>query len=118
MRARTLSFGLYGDERDLAWARNLVREAVTSRSARLVEEKIAHTVLGSELTTADVYGFLAEQWAVEHPGESSGERVPVELSVRLVCSRRTWWAIRKAVIKALCPEGPRPHTCRVPWIAA
>ncbi|MFE7046586.1 hypothetical protein P6B95_37435 [Streptomyces atratus] len=118
MRTRTLSFGLYADERGLAWARNLVREAVASRSARLVEDNVAHTVFGSELTTADVYGFLAEQWVAEHPGESSGERVPVELSVRVVCSLRTWRAIRKAVIRALCPEGPKPHACRVPWIAA
>ncbi|MEU1042554.1 hypothetical protein ACFYP4_14955 [Streptomyces sp. NPDC005551] len=118
MRTRSLSFGLYADEQGLAWARQLVEEAVGSHSAQIVRETVAHTVFGSELTTADVYEFLAEQWACEHPGQSSGARQPVELCVYLVCSLRTWRAIRKAVIKALCPEGMAPHICRVPWIAS
>ncbi|MGW4890509.1 hypothetical protein [Streptomyces murinus] len=41
---------------------------MASRSARIVKDNVAHTVFGSDLTTADVYGFLAEQWGVEHPG--------------------------------------------------
>ncbi|MFE6697871.1 hypothetical protein [Streptomyces sp. NPDC057718] len=118
MRTRALNFGLYADEQGLAWARGLVEEAVRSRSARVVRETVAHTVFGSELTTADAYEFLAEQWACEHPGQSSGAREPVELCVYLACSLSTWRAIRKAVIKALCPQGAEPHACRVPWIAA
>ncbi|MFF0290040.1 hypothetical protein [Streptomyces sp. NPDC005262] len=118
MRTRTLNFGLYADEQGLAWARQLVEEAVGFRSARIVEERVAHTVFGSELKTADVYEFLAEQWAAEHPGQSSGAREPVELCVHVVCSLRTWRTIRKAVIKALCPEGLDPHVCPVPWVAA
>jgi hypothetical protein len=118
MRTRTLNFGLYADDQGLAWVGELIDEAAGSRSARVVRENVAHTVFGSDLLTADVYDFLAEQWAVEHPGQSSGAREPVELCVYLECSLRTWRAIRKAVIKALCPEGKAPHACRVPWIAA
>ncbi|MFJ8362933.1 hypothetical protein ACU639_25165 [Streptomyces cynarae] len=118
MRARTLRFGLYADEQWLTWVRELVEEAVASRSARIVGVTVARTLPGSDLTTSDVYGILAEQWAWEHPDQDSGAREPVELCVRLVCSLRTWRAIRKAVIKALCPEGMEPHACRVPWIAA
>lgn len=117
MSTRTLNFGLYADEEGLAWVRGLVGEAVGARSARIVGESVAHTVSGSELTTADMYDFLVEQWAWEHPGQSSGAREPVELCVRLVCSLRTRRAIRKAVIRALCPEGSAPHACRVPWMA-
>ncbi|GAA1088202.1 MULTISPECIES: hypothetical protein [Streptomyces violaceusniger group] len=118
MRTRTLRFGLYADEQGLAWVRELVAAAVGPRSARIVRESVAHTFPGSELTTADVYDLLAEQWAVEHPGQSSGGREAVELRVHLVCSLRTWRAIRKTVIRTLCPEGTAPHVCRVPWMAA
>jgi hypothetical protein len=118
MRTRTLKFGLYADEQGLEWVRQLVEEAVSSRRARIVRETVANTVFGSELTTADAYGFLAEQWAWEHPGQGSGAREPVELCVGLACSLRTWRAIRKAVIKALCPEDMAPHACRVPWMAS
>ncbi|MGK5627898.1 hypothetical protein [Streptomyces sp. URMC 123] len=116
LRTRTLRFGLYADEQGLAWVRGLVKEAVAPRSARIVEVTVARTVHGSELTTADAYDHLAEQWAWEHPGHDSGAREPVELRVRVVCSLRTWRAIRKAVIEALCPEGSAPHACRVPWM--
>lgn len=117
MRARVLKFGLYADGQGLAWVGKLVEDAVGSRSARIISETAAHTFPGSGLSTADVYDFLAEQWAVEHPGQSSGARQPIELRVHLVCSLRTWRAIRKTVIKAMCPEGTGPHTCRVPWMA-
>ncbi|MEJ8640989.1 hypothetical protein WKI68_05005 [Streptomyces sp. MS1.HAVA.3] len=118
MRTRDLTFGLYADEQGLAWVKKLVEDAVGSRSARIVGETVAHTFPGSELSTADMYDLLAEQWAVENPARSSGARQLVELRVRLVCSLRTWRAIRKATIRTLCPEGTAPHTCRVPWMAA
>ncbi|MFE9178532.1 hypothetical protein ACFYN5_20085 [Streptomyces sp. NPDC007126] len=118
MRTRTLRFGLYADERGLTRVRALVEESVGSRSARIVGESVAHTVLGGELPTADVYDHLSEQWSLEHPGQSSGTRETVELCVRLKCSLKTWRAIRKSVIRGLCPEGRQPHACRVPWIAA
>ncbi|MBI0293836.1 hypothetical protein JBE04_04845 [Streptomyces sp. PRKS01-29] len=116
--ARTLRLGLYADEQGLAWVGELVHAAVGARSARIVRETVVRTFPGSELSTADVYDLLAEQWAVEHPGRSSGAREPVELRVHVVCSLRTWRTIRKAVIRALCPEGTAPHACRVPWMAA
>ncbi|MFG2989464.1 hypothetical protein ACGFZK_09285 [Streptomyces sp. NPDC048257] len=118
MRTRDLKFGLYADEQGLAWVRKLVEDAAGSRSARIIRETVAHTFPGSELSTGDVYGFLAEQWAVEHPAQSSGARQLIELRVHLVCSLWTWTAIRKTVLKALCPEGTAPHACRVPWTAA
>lgn len=118
MRTRALKFGLYADEQGLEWVRELVAEAVGSRSARIVRESVADTFPGSELTTADMYSTLAEQWTWEHPGQSSGAQEPVELRVHLACSLRTWRAIRKTVIKTLCPEGTAPHACRVPWFAA
>lgn len=118
MRTRVLKFGLYADEQGLAWVSKLVGEAVGSRSARIVDEAIVRILPGSELSTADVYDHLAEQWAVEHPAQSSDARETVELRVHLLCSLRTWRAIRKTVIKTLCPESMAPHICRVPWAAA
>lgn len=118
MRTRTLGFGLYADEQGLAWVRELVADAVGGRSARIVSETVARTFPGNGLSTADVYGFLAEQWALERPGRNSGAREPVELRFRLVCSLRTWRAVRRTVIRTLCPDGMAPHTCRVPWFAA
>ncbi|MCN9242191.1 hypothetical protein NGF19_15565 [Streptomyces sp. RY43-2] len=117
MRTRTLRFGLYADEQGLAWVSGLVAEAVGSHSARVVRKSVQVTLCGGELTTADAYDHLAEQWAVEHPGQSSGARQPVELRVDLECSLKTWRAIRKAVLHSLCPEGMAPHICRVPWSA-
>jgi hypothetical protein len=118
MRVRTLMFGLYADEEGLAWVGGLVDAAVGARSARLVGRTVARTCEGSGATTAEMYDYLADQWAWENPGQSSGAREPVELRVRLACSLRTWRAVRKAVIRALCPEGDASHTCRVPWSAA
>ncbi|MEU6664917.1 hypothetical protein [Streptomyces sp. NPDC046727] len=115
---RILKFGLYADEQGLAWVRELVDRAVGLQSARIVGADVVRTYADSDLTTAEMYDFLAEQWAVEHPGRSGGEREAVELRVRLVCSLRTWRAVRKTVIKTLCPEGMAPHACRVPWFAA
>ncbi|GGV87269.1 hypothetical protein GCM10015535_36660 [Streptomyces gelaticus] len=117
MRTRILRFGLYADEQGLAWVRELVDRSAGLRSARIVRADVARTCPDSGLTTAEMYDFLAEQWALEHPGQHSGEREAVELRVQLACSLRTWRAIRKAVIAALCPEATAPHTCRVPWCA-
>lgn len=120
MRTRKLTFGLYADEQGLAWVEGLARDAVRSRNARntrITGVSVAHSLPGSEGSTADAYDFLAHQWAVEHPGQRSGERQAVELSVRLVCSRRAHRVIRRTVINALCPEGTDPHACRVPWTA-
>ncbi|GGW45080.1 hypothetical protein [Streptomyces griseoloalbus] len=118
MRACTLRFGLYADEEGLAWVESLVDGAVASRSARIAGRTVLRTLPDSGMTTADLYDHLAEQWALEHPGRGSGAREPVELRVRLVCSLRTRRAIRKAVLRGLCPQGSAPHTCRVPWCAA
>uniref|UniRef100_A0AAU2JY97 Uncharacterized protein n=1 Tax=Streptomyces sp. NBC_00049 TaxID=2903617 RepID=A0AAU2JY97_9ACTN len=118
MRTRELRFGLYADEEGLAWVKKRIEEAAGSRSARIIGETVARTLPGGELSTADMYDFLAEQWAVEHPAQNSGSRQPIELRVRLRCSLRTRRAIRKAVIKALCPLEMASHTCRVPWMAA
>ncbi|MFD8543131.1 hypothetical protein [Streptomyces sp. NPDC059649] len=118
MRTRTLRFGLYADEQGLAWVRGLIDQAVDSRSARIIGEAVLHTLPGSNLTTADMYDLLADQWAWENPGQHSGTRELVELRVQLACSLRTWRAIRKTVIKTMCPEDMAPHTCRVPWFAA
>ncbi|MEU7044114.1 hypothetical protein AB0A77_24060 [Streptomyces varsoviensis] len=118
MRTRILRFGLYADEEGLAWVRGLVGRAAGTRSARIVEADVVRAYPGGDLTTAEMYDFLADQWAIEHPGQDSGAREAVELRVRLVCSLRTWRAIRKAVLKGLCPEGLAPHTCHVPWCGA
>lgn len=118
MRTRTLRFGLYADEQGLAWVRGLVAEAVGAREARIVDLTVAHTFPASGMTTADAYDHLAEQWGWENPGQSHGAREAVELRVRLACSLRTWRAIRKTVIRELCPEGTAPHVCRVPWAAS
>jgi hypothetical protein len=117
MRTRNLRFGLYADEEGLAWVRGLVTEAVAGRSVRVVEDSVVRTCPGSGLTTAYLYDHLAEQWAWENPGRGSGARQAVELRVKLACSLRTWRAIRKTVIRTLCPAGMGPHICRVPWSA-
>lgn len=117
MRMRTIAFGLYADKESLAWVRGRVDAVVDSRSARIVREEVERVLPGTDLTTAEVYDFLAEQWAAEHPGRSSGTREPVKLRIHLACSLRTRRDIRKEIIGALCPEGREPHACRVPWIA-
>ncbi|MFD7785811.1 hypothetical protein ACFV4Q_22365 [Streptomyces nojiriensis] len=120
MRTRKLTLGLYADEQGLAWVESLVEDAVRSRNARntrIVGATVADSLPGDAGSTADAYDFLAQQWAVEHPGRSSGERRPVELRVRLVCSRRAHRVIRRTVISTLCPEDTAPHACRVPWSA-
>ncbi|MFK0119442.1 hypothetical protein [Streptomyces sp. NPDC090994] len=110
MRTRSLRLGLYGDAEGLAWAGGVVDEAVAVRGARVVERTVV-TALPED------YDHLVEQWAWEHPGEDPGRRKVVELYVRLRCSLRVWRAVRKAVLRGLCPEGDRPHVCRVPWSA-
>ncbi|MER6446618.1 hypothetical protein [Streptomyces venezuelae] len=117
MRTRELRFGLYADDEGLAWVDRLVDDAVGPRCARIVGRTVADTMPEGELTTADMYDFLAEQWAVENPGRPPGARRPVELRVRLTCSLRTWRSIRGTVLRTLCPEGSAPHACRVPWMA-
>ncbi|MFF8099826.1 hypothetical protein ACF07S_08615 [Streptomyces sp. NPDC016640] len=117
MRTRTLRFGLYADPEGLAWVDALVDGAVRARGARITGRTVLRALPGG-MTTADLYDHLVEQWAWEHPGHDGGAREPVELRVRLVCSLRTWRAIRKAVLRGLCPEGSAPHTCRVPWCTA
>ncbi|MFD3695317.1 hypothetical protein ACFWUZ_04035 [Streptomyces sp. NPDC058646] len=117
MRTRKLRFGLYADEEGLAWVRESVGREAGARGARIVDETVLRAGAHSGRTTAELCDFLAEQWAVENPGRSSGTREAVVLDVRLVCSLRTYRAVRKAALRALCPEGAGPHTCRVPWSA-
>lgn len=117
MRTRDLRFGLFADEAGLAWVRELVAEAVGGRRARTTGETLStDTLPHSAMPTADMYDLLAEQWAFEHPGQSSGTRRLVELRVHMKCSLRTWRAVRKTVIAAMCPAGTAPHVCRVPWM--
>ncbi|BBC32125.1 hypothetical protein SGFS_034190 [Streptomyces graminofaciens] len=117
MNTRTLTFGLYADEEGLTWVRQLVADATTPRSARIIDTAVAHTLPGG-MPTTEMYDILADQWGYENPGRNPGTRELVELRVRLACSLRTWRAIRKTLIRTLCPEGMAPHTCRVPWFAA
>ncbi|GAA4960285.1 hypothetical protein GCM10023238_29180 [Streptomyces heliomycini] len=118
MRTRLLRFGLYADEEGLTWVGALADGAVAAHGARPVGRDRAARPAGSGMTTADLYDDLAEQWARENPGRSAGAREPVELRVRLVCSLRTWRAVRKTVLRDLCPQGAAPHACRVPWCTA
>lgn len=117
MRTRTLAFGLYGDERDVAWVRALVEGEARARGARVLAATVSDMLPSGEMTADEAYDFLGEQWAAEHPEHDPGDRRAVDLRVRVVCSLRTWRAIRKATLKALCPEGNAPHVCRVPWFA-
>ncbi|MGW2849945.1 hypothetical protein [Streptomyces sp. NPDC001274] len=117
MRTRAMRFGLYADEQGLARVRGIVDEAMAYRAVRAHEIAVVRTLPGSGLTTAEAYDLLAEQWTWENPGLDSGAREPVELRVRMMCSLRTWRAVRKAVTGALCPADTT-HVCRVPWAAA
>ncbi|MFF3019353.1 hypothetical protein [Streptomyces sp. NPDC057939] len=108
-----LRFGLYADAEGLAWVAEVVDREVARRAARVTRSIVVRAA--DDPSLARGYEFLAEQWAIEHPGADSGRREAAELHVRLVCSLRTHRALRKAVIRGLCPEGAGPHTCRVPW---
>ncbi|MDH6543739.1 hypothetical protein [Streptomyces sp. SPB4] len=118
MRTRDLRFGLYADGEGLAWVRELVAAAVDGRRARITgETHSTDTLPHSGMPTAELYDHLAEQWALEHPGQNSGARQLIELRVHVKCSLRTWRAVRKTVIAAMCPAGTTPHACPVPWMA-
>ncbi|MFJ7154217.1 hypothetical protein ACIQUQ_04700 [Streptomyces sp. NPDC101118] len=117
LRTRTLRLGLYADAEGLAWTLGLVEDAVRARSARIAGTAVAHTLPGGHVTTAEMYDVLVDQWAWEHPGQDPGTREAVELRVRLVCSLRTWRAVRKTVLRTMCPPSTEPHVCRVPWFA-
>ncbi|MEU8465925.1 hypothetical protein [Streptomyces sp. NPDC029003] len=108
MRTRGLAFALYMDAEGLERVQGLIADAVEASSARVV---------GMSAVPADGYGFLAQQWDVEHPGRSRGARRPVELRVRLACSLRTRRELRKALIATLCPAGQAEHVCPAPWMA-
>lgn len=116
MRARKLIFELYADQRGLEWVTGLVDDAARARGARVVARAVREFPAdGGPGDDAD--GLLAEQWAYEHPGQDPAGRRQLELCVRVVCSLRVWRALRRAVIRGLCPESDAPHACRVPWAA-
>ncbi|MET9609724.1 hypothetical protein ABZZ17_32460 [Streptomyces sp. NPDC006512] len=117
MGTRTLRFDLYADTDGLAWVGELVDREAASRRARVTARTVVRARPDGGPADDGHDGLLAEQWAVENPGLSSGGRESVGLRVRLDCSLRTYRAVRKAVIRGLCPEGTAPHTCRVPWSA-
>ncbi|MDA5280220.1 hypothetical protein [Streptomyces sp. Isolate_45] len=115
MGTRVLRFGLYADTEGLAGVAEVVDREVACRAARVTDWTVVRAA--DDPSLAQGYDFLAEQWAIEHPGGDGGGWEAAELHVRLVCSLRTYRALRKAVIRGLCPEGAAPHTCRVPWSA-
>ncbi|MFF4323481.1 hypothetical protein [Streptomyces sp. NPDC001568] len=117
MATRRVKFGLYADAEGLARVGEIIDRHVASRAARITDKAVVRTSPAGEPSMAEAYSFLVDQWAIEHPGADPGERRAVELHVRLVCSLRTYRAVRKAVIRGLCPEGAGPHTCHVPWSA-
>ena len=114
---RMVRFGLYADAEGLARVGEIIDREVASRAARIADRTVLRAFSAGEPSLAEAYAFLADQWAIEHPGADAGGRQAVELHVRLVCSLRTYRAVRKAVIRGLCPEGAAPHTCHVPWSA-
>ncbi|MER0242075.1 hypothetical protein AAHZ94_08555 [Streptomyces sp. HSW2009] len=117
MRTRILLLGLYADGPGLDWVREVVEGVVAAHSARIVAVNVRRTGPDPESTPAELYDHLADQWAIEHPGQHGGARELVELQVRLRCSLRTWHRLRAAVLLGLCPPDPEPHVCRVPWSA-
>ncbi|MFB7593563.1 hypothetical protein [Streptomyces sp. NPDC056160] len=73
-----MKFGVYADEEGLAWVGGLVAEASRARGARLVGQTVVGGVVdaGSGLATAEMYDFLAQEWALEHPGRSRAPANP------------------------------------------
>lgn len=117
MKARSLNFVLYADERGMEWIKGITESAARARGTRVVTWQQERTSGAGIGPLDNAYGFLAQQWAYEHPGETPGGRHLVELRVGVVCSLRVWRALRKTVLREMCPEGNAPHACRVPWIA-
>ncbi|WP_424216492.1 hypothetical protein ACN20G_30635 (plasmid) [Streptomyces sp. BI20] len=109
MRGRRIVVGLYGDEADLAWA----RELVTARARASARRAPVRAVLRPD--TGGHHEELAEQWGHERPGVDPGPRRTVELTVRVACSRRSWLRLRRELPALLCPAGAGPHVCRTPW---
>ncbi|MGI5349806.1 hypothetical protein ACQEU8_16675 [Streptomyces sp. CA-250714] len=114
---RWLRCGVFADDEGLEFVRDVIRREVAARSATLVGPLEVRGELGGGVSAEEMYGDLREQWEIEHPGQDPGARRPVEVAVRVRCSLRVWRALRKGVLRGLCPEGDAPHVCRVPWAA-
>ncbi|MEV4870756.1 hypothetical protein [Streptomyces syringium] len=117
MKARALNFVLYADERGMEWVKQITKSAARERGTRVVTWQQAWTSDAGSEPPDDAFDFLAQQWAYEHPGEAPDGRRLVELRVGVVCSLRVWRALRKTVLRKMCPEEDAPHACQVPWIA-
>lgn len=113
MKARKLIFGLYADRSGLNWVEDIIRSAACERGVCVQRTEVC------SYPDADIpdYGFLGDQWRDEHPGKRPEDRRPVELRATVPCSLRVWRALRKEVLRRMCPEGNHPHTCEVPWMA-
>ncbi|MBO8195541.1 hypothetical protein ITI46_28405 [Streptomyces oryzae] len=114
---RWLRFGVYADDEGLEFVQDVIRRELAGRCAAPAGLWVRTGELGGGVTAEEMYGDLREQWAVEHPGEDPGARRPAEVAVRVKCSLRVWRALRKGILRGLCPEGSGPHVCRVPWAA-
>ncbi|MFI8850375.1 hypothetical protein ACIGW3_09320 [Streptomyces sp. NPDC053499] len=114
---RWLRFGIFADGDGVAFVEDVVRREVAGRCATVVGWRVVGGDLGGGVTAEEMYGDLREQWVVEHPGEDPGDRRPVEVAVGVKCSLRVWRALRKGILRELCPQGDAPHVCRVPWMA-
>ncbi|MEU9032944.1 hypothetical protein AB0D46_36670 [Streptomyces sp. NPDC048383] len=117
MATRMMRFSLYADAEGLARVGEIIDREVAFRAARVADRTVVRETSDGDPPMAEANAFLVDQWAIEHPGADAGERQAVDLHVRLDCSLRTYRAVRKAVIRGLCPEGAAPHTCLVPWSA-
>ncbi|MGP3989098.1 hypothetical protein [Streptomyces sp. 3N207] len=114
---RWLRFGVFADDAGVEFVEDVIRREAAARRATVVDLRALSGDLGGGVSAEELYGDLREQWAIEHPGQDAGARRPMEVAVRVKCSLRVWRALRKAVIRGLCPEGDAPHVCRVPWMA-
>ncbi|MEU2719722.1 hypothetical protein ACFW4X_11000 [Streptomyces smyrnaeus] len=114
---RWLRFGVFADEEGLEFVRDVIRRELAARRVTVVGPLQERDRLDDGCTAEYLYGDLREQWEIEHPGQDAGRRRPLEVAVRVRCSLRVWRAVRKGIIRGLCPEGNGPHVCRVPWTA-
>jgi hypothetical protein len=58
---------------------------------------------------------LVEQWHIENPGHSPGDRAGHQLRIGGYTDRYAIARLREALVRLLCPQPEHPSGCPIPW---
>ncbi|RCV50129.1 hypothetical protein [Marinitenerispora sediminis] len=82
-----------------------------------IEPAAGDEVPASEMTVAEMYDDLPQQWRDEHPGEEPGAHTTAVIRAGVLAPEDTAYDLLDALQRLACPDPEHSGPCPIPWQA-